>query len=336
MSKLIICFSAFLISFLGTILARRYAILRNVLDIPNERSSHAIATPRGGGVAIVFSFLLSLLIAYENELVSVELLLGSWMGGGLVAVVGFLDDHGHISPKWRLLAHFAAAAVGLYLLPSPPQFLFWGTTHHIALMGYAFAALYAVWMLNLYNFMDGIDGLAGVQAVTVSLGACILYWACGRLDMIWAPTLLGLASLGFLCWNFPPARIFMGDAGSGFLGFQVALLSLHGATESSVIVWGWLIMMGCFIVDASFTLLRRLLGGERFYEAHRSHAYQFASRRLGSHKAVTLAIGALNLVWLLPIALLVVSGKLDPVVGILIAYAPLFLLALRFNAGKSE
>ena len=126
----------------------------------------------------------------------------------------------------------------------------------------------------------------------------------------------------------------MGDAGSGFLGIQLALLSLHAMNAQPLLLWAWIILLGSFIVDATFTLVRRLLRGEKVYEAHRSHGYQYASRLFGKHRPVSLAITAINVFWLLPIAAAVVLGGLDSVLGVCIAYVPLLLLAVKFKAGE--
>ncbi|MFW3895900.1 MraY family glycosyltransferase [Pseudomonas bharatica] len=336
MNYWLLSLSVLITSFMLTVLLRRYAIARSLMDVPNQRSSHTVATPRGGGVAIVVSFLLVLPVANLLGLVSNEMLVGSLGASGLVALIGFLDDHGHVAARWRLLGHFTAAAWGLYWLSSAPQLLLFGEVYDLSLLGYVLGAFYIVWTLNLYNFMDGIDGLASLQAITTCVGASVLYLGAGLPNLVWGPVLLALAVAGFLFWNFPPARIFMGDAGSGFLGIQLALLSLYGMTESPVLLWAWIILMGCFIVDATFTLGRRLLRREKVYEAHRSHAYQYASRFYGRHLPVTLAVTAINLFWLLPVSALVVFGGLDGLLGVIIAYLPLVLLAIRFKAGQKE
>ncbi len=318
---------------------RRYALARSLLDIPNARSSHSLPTPRGGGVAIVLAFLLGLLAA---PLVGVALppaLLWAMLGaGGGIALLGFLDDHGHIAARWRLLGHFMAAAWALYWLGGLPVLRLFGADIDLGWFGHVLAAVYLVWMLNLYNFMDGIDGIASVEAICVCLSGAWLYLLLGEGSaQNLAPTLLLAASVvGFLVWNFPPARIFMGDAGSGFLGLVLGVLSLQAAWASPELIWGWLILLGVFIVDATFTLLRRLLRGDKVYEAHRSHAFQFASRRFGRHLPVTLAVLALNLCWLLPVATLVALGWLDGLLGLLLAYAPLLFLAVYFQAGALE
>ena len=168
-----------------------------------------------------------------------------------------------------------------------------------------FAALLIVWLLNLYNFMDGIDGIAGIEAVTVGAGCAVVAFVVGYPAGAIACLLLAAASAGFLAWNFPPARIFMGDAGSGFLGVVFGVLAVDASRQTPELLWSWLILLGAFIVDATVTLLRRLIRGERVYEAHRSHAYQHAARAIGKHRPVTLAIGAINVLWLLPLALMV-------------------------------
>ena len=128
----------------------------------------------------------------------------------------------------------------------------------------------------------------------------------------------------------------MGDAGSGFLGITLGVLSLQAAWTAPQLLWSWLILLGVFIVDATWTLLRRLFRGDKVYEAHRSHAYQFASRQFGKHLPVTLTVAAINLCWLLPIALVVGSGKLDGLSGVCLAYLPLVVLAVKFKAGEKE
>lgn len=325
-----------LISLLMTAALRRYALARSIIDIPNARSSHVVPMPRGGGVAIVLSFLLALPMLGVGGWLEVDLLIGLAGAGGLVALIGFMDDHGHIAARWRLLGHFAAAAWALFWLGGLPPLVMFGFKLDLGWFGAIVAAFYLVWMLNLYNFMDGIDGIASVEAICACLGACLLYLLGGFGQLIVLPLILIMAVSGFLYWNFPPARIFMGDAGSGFLGCVLGVLSLQAAWVSSQLFCCWLILLGVFVVDATFTLIRRLVRGDKVYEAHRSHAYQFASRRVGRHLPVTLAVVAINLLWLLPVAACVMLFDMDGFTGVLIAYVPLLGLALAYNAGGRE
>lgn len=320
---------------------RRYALARSLMDIPNARSSHSVPTPRGGGVAIVVSFLLALPLMAGMGFIAWSLTWALLGAGAGIAVLGFLDDHGHIAARWRLLGHFAAAIWALFWLGGLPPVNVFGYTLMLGWLGHVLAAVYLVWLLNLYNFMDGIDGIASVEAICVCVGGALLYVLLGSTDLaqptVWVtPVLLAAAVVGFLFWNFPPARIFMGDAGSGFLGITLGVLSLQAAWVGPQLLWSWLILLGVFIVDATFTLLRRLLRGDKVYEAHRSHAYQYASRRFGRHLPVTLVVGGINLFWLLPVALWVGLGGIDGLLGLLIAYVPLLGLALKYHAGELE
>ncbi|RON21612.1 MULTISPECIES: MraY family glycosyltransferase [Pseudomonas] len=325
-----------LLSLTLTELLRRYALARSIIDIPNARSSHSVPTPRGGGVAIVLVFLSCLPFLAWMQLVPVTTLVAVGGAGALIAVIGFIDDHGHVAARWRLLGHFAAAAWALFWLGGLPAIVIFGLTIDLGWFGYVLSALYLVWMLNLYNFMDGIDGIASIETICVCMGVCLLYWVSGFDSMVWLPLSLASATAGFLFWNFPPARIFMGDAGSGFLGVVLGVISINSAWASSQLFWAMLILLGVFIVDATFTLMRRCVRGDKVYEAHRSHAYQFASRRFGKHLPVILAVAAINAFWLLPIALSVVLLGMDGVFGLIFAYFPLIILAVKFHAGELE
>lgn len=323
-------------SLLLTWVLRRYALSRSLMDIPNARSSHSVPTPRGGGVAIVLAYLAVLPVVGYQGWLSWPMVIGLMGSGAWVAVVGFLDDHGHIAARWRLLAHSIGAAWLLAWLPELPRFAVMGTSFDLGLIGYLLGALMLVWLLNLYNFMDGIDGIASVEAITVCVGGALLYALVGIPMLAAAPLLLAAAVVGFLVWNFPPARIFMGDAGSGFLGVVLGGLTLQAAWVAPQLLWAWLILLGVFVLDATFTLLRRLMRGDKVYEAHRSHAYQYASREYGAHLPVTLAVLAINVLWLLPWACVVALGYIDGLLALLIAYLPLALLAVRFKAGQLE
>jgi len=325
-----------LVSLLMTAGLRHYALKRNVIDVPNARSSHTIPTPRGGGVAIVVSFLLAMTVLMFTGTAHVHTLIGLVGGGALIAAVGFMDDHGHIPARWRLLGHFLAAGWILAWMGGLPPVNVLGWVVDLGLAGTLLAAVYLVWMLNLYNFMDGIDGIASIEAITVCLCAAGLYGLTGLGQHAVLPLLLACAVAGFLYWNYPPAKIFMGDAGSGFLGILLGGLSVQAAWVSPQMFWCWLILLGVFIVDSTYTLVRRLLRGDKVYEAHRSHAYQFAARRYGKHLPVTLGVAVVNVCWLLPIAVGVALGALEGLLGVALAYAPLIVLAVRFRAGELE
>ena len=321
------------LSWLLTALVRRYALHTRLLDRPNERSSHTVPTPRGGGVAIVASFLLLIVAMGLPGLIEHHLMIAALGAGAVVALLGFIDDRSSLPARWRFLGHAAAAAWVLWWMAPIPRIPVFGVLVNLSYAGPLLSGLYLVWMINLFNFMDGIDGIASVEAVTTTLGGALLWWMAGSGSGWMAAVVFAFCVSGFLVWNFPPAKIFMGDAGSGFLGLMVALLSLWCGQAAPTLFWSWFILIGCFMVDATTTLVRRVRRGERFFEAHRTHAYQYASRRAGRHLPVTLACAAINVLWLLPLASLVALGWLDGVVGVLIAYAPLVWLAFHLRAG---
>lgn len=336
LSLVIIIVSGFLGAYCLTWLVRQYALSRNVLDVPNERSSHTQPTPRGGGVAFVLAFVIGGCIMVSAGLWAVSSAVAVLGSGLIVAATGFVDDHRHIAARWRLGAHFAASAWALYWVGGAPLLSLFGVDFGISGVATILAAIFLVWMLNLYNFMDGIDGIASVEAVSVCVGGALLYVILGYAEMSVAPLLLAATVCGFLVWNFPPARIFMGDAGSGFLGMALGVMAIQAGWVNQGLFWAWLIMLGVFIVDATYTLSRRLIRRERVYEAHRSHAYQHASQHFGGHLPVTAAVCFINVLWLWPLAFLAATERVDGLLALFIAYVPLTALATAFKAGNSE
>jgi Fuc2NAc and GlcNAc transferase len=320
---------------------RYYALKQGIIDTPNARSSHTTPTPRGGGLSFVIIFLITLSGAYLFEVTKftpqTEPFLALFCSGLLVAGIGFWDDHTHIPARWRFIIHAIAALIGLYLL-GIPEIPLPGTTLNLGLLGYPLGIIGLVWLLNLFNFMDGIDGIAGSEALFVGMSAIVImqFAVSGNFStpILWLSILMaGVA--GFLVWNWPPAKIFMGDAGSGFLGLMLGLFALWSA-KLGLSIWCWVILLALFITDATVTLLRRMLNGERWFEAHRSHLYQQLSRKWGDHHSVTLALISLNAFWLFPLAWLAATNPSFGLFITLAAYLPLILLTIKLGAGKRE
>ena len=291
---------ALLASVLGTGWLRTYAIRRSVLDVPNVRSSHTVPTPRGGGGAIVLVVLIVsgwLLISGRLPFVPAIVLI---VGGAVLALVGWLDDHHSLSAGLRGGIHLLVALLAVYAIRFLPG---GGFPWNIAeLADLVFCTLAIAWLINLYNFMDGSDGFAGGEACSVALGGALLFMQTGQAG--WGLLALGLAaaSLGFLRWNWAPARIFMGDVGSCFIGYVFGVLALVGERDGSVPAMTWLILLAVFIWDASFTLVRRVLAGERWYTAHRSHAYQRLVQMGCSHRRLAVLLLGYNILVLWPLA----------------------------------
>ena len=316
-------------------LLRRYALRTQLLDLPNERSSHVRPTPRGGGLAIVLTLLPGLVVLWLAGALATKPLIALLVGGGLIAAISFLDDRHNLPARWRFLVHLLAAAWAVAWL-GVPALPVAGLEFELGVAGLVLAVVAIVWLLNLYNFMDGIDGIAGIEAITVAGGAALLLLYAGHAAAAAPLALVAAATAGFLIWNWPPAKIFMGDVGSAFLGFIFGAFALATSGATPLNLWVWAILLAVFITDATVTLLRRLLRGERWYEAHRSHAYQRLSRRFQSHRKVTVAVGLINLLWLLPLACIAMTWPPHGIWLTILAYLPLVAVAIGCGAGRPD
>ncbi len=326
---------AFLIAFFVTRLVLFYAPRWGLMDIPNERSSHAFSTPKGGGLGLVVAFIAALFGLWAAGTLPQSAMI-ALVGGGLpVAAIGFVDDRGHVAVSLRLFIHALAAAWALAWLDGMPALPIGDRALDFGLLGPALGLLFIVWLLNLYNFMDGIDGIAGAEAVTVAGGAALLYLLFGNGGFWQGPAILVASTAGFLVWNWPPAGIFMGDVGSGFVGFVLAVFAL-GPAGNALNPWVWGVLLGVFLVDATYTLVRRLLSGQRVSQAHRTHAYQHAARRFKSHRTVTLAVAGINLLWLLPLAACAAKWPGQGPWFLCVAYLPLVGVAVWLGAGTTS
>ncbi len=265
---------------------------RQVLDRPNPRSSHAAPTPRGGGIALIGVVALAWAALVRAGLASPALAY-VLLGAAILAVVSWIDDVRGLSPAMRLPAQFAAVAIGVAALPE---------THNLPQGSFALAACFTilglvwVWWVNLFNFMDGIDGIAGSEAAAIAAGLMVFAAIGDGIDpqtALLAAAIVG-AAIGFLVWNWSPAQIFLGDVGSVPLGYLTGYLLISAAVRGQ-----WriaLILPLYFLADATITLFRRLLRGERVWHAHREHFYQRAVQRGLSHAAVVRRVIAADLV----------------------------------------
>ncbi|WP_166207119.1 hypothetical protein [Cognatiluteimonas telluris] len=283
------------IGIVGTWLARRYALHRQLVDQPGERRSHDTPTPRGGGISIVASMLVALCGLAWCFPGHATLMLATAAGTALVAGIGWVDDH-HPLPPWpRLLVQAVAALL-----------LAWGLQLEgagIAVAGAGFVA--ALVLVNVWNFMDGIDALAASQALLVATAYGL--WA-GVGVGAWFALALAAACLGFLPFNLPRARIFLGDVGSGALGYGLAALAAWLLVDAGPRGPLLLLPLSAFLIDATLTLALRVLGGERWWMPHAGHAYQYWVRRCGRHGRVTWSYAA----WTLLACLAMLAGRGAP------------------------
>lgn len=257
----------------------------------------------------------------------------AFLGAGvIVALIGFIDDHHHIPPQWRMLVHFIAALWALSWVGLMPTSNIIGGLMLPKALEFFIVIIFLVWLLNLYNFMDGIDGVAASEAIFIA-GCGLLFSSIDThtgLQVV-AIVLIG-STVGFLFWNWPPAKIFMGDVGSGFLGITLGVYAWWAVVEEVVSLWSWIIIFGVFFVDATFTLLRRFSRGKPWYQAHCSHAYQHAAKKWG-HMRVTVVICLINVTWLLPIAYFSNIHRDWGGIFASLALTPLVMIVLLLKAG---
>lgn len=306
----------------ATAALRRWALRRSVLDIPNDRSSHTVPTPRGGGLVLVAALAL---VAPISWLAGAPLSSGvRWFLAGalLIAAVSWIEDLKTVPRALRFAAHAAAAALALWGLGA------WDVVElplfsvRLAWIGVPATFLWLVGLTNAYNFMDGIDAIAGLQAVAAAFGWIVVGGLTGQEQLLIVAVPLLACTAGFLVHNWPPASIFMGDVGSTLLGFTFAALPLMAGPSDPRLAFVGLLFVWPFVFDASFTFLRRLLRRENVFSPHRSHLYQRLILCGRSHRSVSLLYFALaaasvgaacswvagmawsgTLVWLVPIAL---------------------------------
>ena len=308
------------------------------MDIPNERSSHLTPTPRGGGIAFVAASLVGFLLLLLNSELDRADLLALCCAGAIVAIAGHLDDRQKISGATvRLVLHAISAAILIVGVGIPSELALFERTVNTGIVGSILGVVYLVWLLNLFNFMDGTDGIAASEAIFVCVaGAIFNFHVLSDINFSAAAIILATSTFGFLRYNWSPAKIFMGDVGSGYLGITIGGLSLMAAKQQHELLWVWIILLAVFVSDATITLIRRLLRKQKPHVAHRSHAYQHLAIRFNSHAKVSLLVLAVNIVWLLPIAFFVANKQLSGTTGVVVAYVPLIVAALVLSAGKDS
>lgn len=302
---------------------RQAALRRGWLDTPNARSSHRASVPRGAGLAMVV--LIAVVAATQPGPAG---LFCTLLPGLCMAAIGWWDDLRGISARLRFAAYGLCAALTLLASGIVPL------DHWTGWLGLGVGTLALLWLINLYNFMDGINGLAACEAIFV-LGGCLVL-AAGAAPMAALQPLLACSIAviaGFLCWNFPVGRVFMGDVGSVFLGFLLGLCAIWSQLLQGPGWAVWLILGAAFIADATYTLLVRIATGQRWYEGHRTHAYQKLNQRWGSHAKVVGAVMGLNIAWLLPLAWATHTGSVAPAAGLSLAYLPSLMFCRALKAG---
>ncbi|PCJ28478.1 MAG: glycosyl transferase [SAR86 cluster bacterium] len=306
----------------------------HLLDIPVERSAHSKPVAVGGGIGVVILCFLVVLYYSRSGLIPFEESM-ALLAALAIAFLGLIDDLTQLHIRWRIPMQFIAAMWVVWWLPIVPAInlgLFvienpWVLT--------CLAVVALVWLLNLFNFMDGIDGIAGSELVFVNLLSLLVVINSGDDVLALLSATFAATAAGFLLWNWSPAKIFMGDVGSGFAGFSLGIMALLSMQHGSMTVWTWVLLLGVFIVDTAVTLLTRFRQNQRWYDGHASHAYQNAARRYQSHSKVTITVILINCLWLAPLAWLSTNQPDWGIYLTLIGIVPLVLLAIKLEAGRT-
>lgn len=294
-------FAVFLTTLCGTEIFRRWSLRKELFDVPNERSSHTVPTPRGGGLIIVIVCLTAYI--FWTLAISGNFQWSYLIGAFLIASVSWIDDLYTISSGWRFTIHTTCAALAVFTLGYFDEinipFL---NNFKTGIFGASITFFWIVWLTNAYNFMDGIDGIAGTQALTAGIGWFLLGQIVDAPTVSFYGGILACAGLGFLILNWQPAKIFMGDVGSAFLGYSFAVLPLLAKNESGAnlekadfLFPAAIILVWLFAFDTLWTFGRRVLNGEKVWQAHRSHLYQRLVISGKSHSAVTFLYGTISI-----------------------------------------
>lgn len=268
-----------LISFFLTYFIKNYMIKKSFVASVNERSSHTVPTPHGGGIAIAITWFIGLFYLFFIGQIE-ENLFYALLFGAVISIVSFFDDIYELSPKLRLIIQAIVAIGGLYFLGGFETLTFGIFDIQNSIFTNIFAFFMIIWFINLYNFLDGINGYAGSEAVFLSLAGFILFGGNHFL-------VLAVAVLGFLYWNWNKAKIFMGDVGSTLLGYNIAIFTIYYANQEPTNFWIWIILFSVYWFDATLTLIRRKLNKEKLSLAHKKHAYQRLTQAGWSHYKVT-------------------------------------------------
>lgn len=331
----VLLLSVFLLSGLLTrywlALASRHAWL----DRPNHRSSHIYPTPKSGGIGFVLGFsVLAVVHHADGQLPLVQLTLV--LAGLVLALAGLLDDMRNLPIRLRLGTQLLVVSFAVFMLDGVPVLVLPWQVLDSPLVLTLLYVLGLCWLVNLFNFMDGIDALAASEAIFFCLALAFFTSGDASGDVQALALGLAVAVTAFLFFNLPPARLFMGDLGSNYLGYLLGVLGLLAIRTGTINLWCILILLGCFIVDATLTLLGRIRSGSLWYHGHRSHAYQLAAIRLGSHARVVMLIMLINCLWLLPLAALSLYFAQWGLVVTLLAWAPLAWLVLVLRTGAED
>ena len=283
---IIVVLSLGLLSFVLTFLIKQFALRNKLFDIPNVRSLHDRPTPKGGGVAIVLTWYIGISILWFCGVIELSLYF-ALMTGIILAIVSLIDDISGLKPSIRLIVHFLTAIIAFYFLEGLRPLVLPEIHFNYNYFVYPIAIIGMVWFINLFNFMDGVDGFASVEVITICLVLFVMSWNFSTILLIACVS-------GFLYWNWPKAKIFMGDVGSTQLGFILVVMGIYFHNIYKFSILNWIMLSSPFWFDATLTLYRRWRNREKLSEAHRKHVYQRIVQSGFSHLQVNIWLIAIN------------------------------------------
>jgi Fuc2NAc and GlcNAc transferase len=287
--------SLFLLSVIAVGVYRRYAYTFGALDVANSRSAHKGVIPRGAGLVFVILWLISLLLGYTQNIISLEIILTLAPFILLISILGFCDDRRDLSAGRRLLVQFALAILFIAIHKGMNTwYLFGDAALNIGFVGILLAVFGIVWSVNLFNFMDGSDGQSSIESFYVLGVGGLLYWQYGAIEMALIAWTMVVSVAGYLVWNWPKASVFMGDAGSYCLGFMIVAFAIIGNVRYQIPIGLWLILYAAFWFDATVTLVRRIFLKKHWATPHRDHAYQRLNQAGYTHKQILWGLIGIN------------------------------------------
>jgi len=331
MDSLVLIIVTLILSLAASGIYLRFASKHGPYATPNYRSLHQKVIPRGAGLAVAFAALLGYLYLYFDGGLTTSQLMVYVVGGVLVAAMGAADDRLDIRARYRMPFQFLTAGWICYWFGGLTPIDMNHAVLDLGPFGHAALVVVLVWFYNLYNFIDGIDGMASSATVFICAAMGVILFSQDELTLGMILALLGVSSAAFLLFNWPPARMFLGDAGSSFMAYILSAVFVESLWRDSAVIWAWLIAGGFYFADTTLTTTVRLLTVPGWYRPHRSHAYQNLARVWNSHLRVLLLVMSINLLWVIPMLLLALKYETWAIGITVLAYIPLAGFCLKYG-----
>lgn len=329
-SMIMLLFGVLIISLVMSYFYPAFALKYGFHAKPNFRSLHTKIMPRGVGIVIVSIMLPVIFLLRQKDFIPHNEFIVLLSGGLLVSLVGFLDDRFEISARIRFPVQIAAAVWICFWLGASPVLNLGFTTIDLGWFGAILAVVMLVWFYNLFNFIDGIDAMAMSSVVFVSFSMGIILFLEQESSLAIILFFLGIANLGVLYFNWPPAKVFLGDVGTSFNSYTLSVIIMSSLWTGKPIVWIWLILLAYYLTDTTLTTSVRIIKFRRtWYHPHRSHAYQNLARIWDNHLKMVSIVWLINLVWLLPLAILAYRMPENAWLYFMVAYFPVVVFVLK-------